>query len=120
MPSFTQKVSSSLLFRRKIPYEYLIYYLTRVERVSLYIFIVFTRVLGIRCEEKLSKTKTIKIFYLFSFVETPFYLFSFVETPLKFTIAKLSIRKLTFSSVLIILLPALMKFQAYGSKALRF
>ena len=76
------------------------------------------------------------------------YLFSFVETPRKFIIAELSIRKLGFSSVLIILviiivivllalimvllllvivllviilivLLALMKIRAYGSKALQ-
>ena len=43
------------------------------------------------------------------------YLFSFVETPRKFIIAELSIRKLGSSSVLL----ALMKIQAYGSKALQ-
>ena len=45
---------------------------------------------------------------------------SFVETPRKFIIAELSIRKLGSSSVLIILvvLLALMKIRAYGSKAL--
>ena len=42
-------------------------------------------------------------------------LFSFVETPRKFIIAKLSIRKLGSSSVLL----ALMKIQAYGSTALQ-
>ena len=50
------------------------------------------------------------------------YLFSFVETPRKFIIVELSIRKLGSSSVLIILLTvllALMKIQAYGSKALQ-
>ena len=46
------------------------------------------------------------------------YLLSFVETPRKFIIAELSIRKLGSSSVLIILL-ALMKIRAYGSKALQ-
>ena len=58
-----------------------------------------------------------------------FYLFSFVETPRKFIIAELSIRKLGFSSVVmiqlivyiivLIVLLALMKIQAYGSKALQ-
>ena len=47
------------------------------------------------------------------------YLLSFVETPRKFIIAELSIRKLGSSSVLIILLLALMKIRAYGSKALQ-
>ena len=49
------------------------------------------------------------------------YLLSFVETPRKFIIAELSIRKLGSSSVLIIMivLLALMKIRAYGSKALR-
>ena len=52
------------------------------------------------------------------------YLFSFVETPRKFIIAELSIRKLGPSSVLIIwlvliVLLALMKIRAYGSKALQ-
>ena len=49
------------------------------------------------------------------------YLLSFVETPRKFIIAELSIRKLGSSSVLIILLVllALMKIRAYGSKALQ-
>ena len=48
------------------------------------------------------------------------YLFGFVETPRKFIIAELSIRKLGSSSVLIILLLlALMKIRAYGSKALQ-
>ena len=42
----------------------------------------------------------------------------FVETPRKFITAKLSIRKPGSSSVLIILL-ALMKIRAYGSKALQ-
>ena len=52
-------------------------------------------------------------------------LFSFVETPRKFTIAELSIRKLGSSSVLVIpliiplVLLALMKIRAYGSKALQ-
>jgi hypothetical protein len=41
----------------------------------------------------------------------------FVETPRKFITAKLSIRKPGSSSVLIIL--ALMKIRAYGSKALQ-
>ena len=51
------------------------------------------------------------------------YLLSFVETPRKFIIAELSIRKLGSSSVLIILLIillALMKIRAYGSKALQY
>ena len=39
-------------------------------------------------------------------------LYSFVETPRKFVIAKLSIRKLRSSSLL-------MKIRAYGSKALK-
>ena len=43
------------------------------------------------------------------------YLFIFVETPRKFIIAELSICKLGSLSVLIIL--ALMKIRAYGSKA---
>ena len=50
------------------------------------------------------------------------YLLSFVETPRKFIIAEFSIRKLGSSSVLIILalvLLALMKIRAYGSKALQ-
>ena len=47
------------------------------------------------------------------------YLLSFVETPRKFIIAELSIRKLGSSSVLIIILLALMKIRAYGSKALQ-
>ena len=54
------------------------------------------------------------------------YLLSFVETPRKFIIAEPSIRKLGSSSVLIILaekyqivLLALMKIRAYGSKALQ-
>ena len=53
------------------------------------------------------------------------YLFSFVETPRKFIIAKIPIRKLESSSVLIILiiimliLLELMKIRAYGSKALQ-
>ena len=42
-----------------------------------------------------------------------------VETPRKFIIAELSIRKLGSSSVLIIVLLALMKIRAYGSKALQ-
>ena len=50
------------------------------------------------------------------------YLLSFVETPRKFIIAELSIRKLGSSLVLIIpllVLLALMKIRAYGSKALQ-
>ena len=45
------------------------------------------------------------------------YLFTFVEKPRKFIIAELSIRKLGSSLVLIIILLALMKIWAYGSKA---
>ena len=56
------------------------------------------------------------------------YLLSFVETPRKFIIAELWIRKLGSSSVLIVrlghiisavVLLALMKIRAYGSKALQ-
>ena len=55
--------------------------------------------------------------------------YNFVQTPRKFIIAKLSIRKLGSSSVLIIIIIstdedpnilALMKIRAYGSKALRY
>ena len=45
------------------------------------------------------------------------YLLSFVETPRKFIIAELSIRKLGSSLALVLL--ALMKIRAYGSKALQ-
>ena len=54
---------------------------------------------------------------LFVGEKTFFVKLSFVETSRKFIIAELSIRKLGPSSVLIILL-ALMKIRAYGSKAL--
>ena len=52
------------------------------------------------------------------------YLFSFVGTTRKFIIAKLSIRKLGSSSVLILallllVLLALMKIRAYGSESLQ-
>ena len=55
--------------------------------------------------------------FLYVCMVNTIYLFSFVETPRKFIIAELSIRKLGSSSVLIIL--ALMKIRAYGSKALQ-
>ena len=56
--------------------------------------------------------------FLYVCMVNTIYLLSFVETPRKFIIAELSIRKLGSSSVLIILL-ALMKIRAYGSKALQ-
>ena len=59
-------------------------------------------------------TKNVISFLYVCMVNT-IYLFSFVETPRKFIIAELSIRKLGSSSVLL----ALMKIQAYGSKALQ-
>ena len=62
------------------------------------------------------------ISFLYVCMVNTIYLFSFVETPRKFIIAELSIRKLGSSSVLIILLIvllALMKIRAYGSKALQ-
>ena len=52
------------------------------------------------------------------FKTATFLLVKLVETPRKFIIAELSIRKLGSSSVLIILL-ALIKIRAYGSKALQ-
>ena len=68
--------------------------------------------------------KTVESFLYVCMVNT-IYLLSFVETPRKFIIAELSIRKLGSSSVLIIVLIsfvvllALMKIRAYGSKALQ-
>ena len=62
------------------------------------------------------------ISFLYVCMVNTIYLFSFVETPRKFIIAELSIRKLGSSSMLIILLIvllALMKIGAYGSKALQ-
>ena len=61
------------------------------------------------------------ISFLYVCMVNTIYLLSFVETPRKFVIAELSIRKLGSSSVLIILLLllALMKIRAYGSKALQ-
>ena len=60
------------------------------------------------------------ISFLYVCMVNTIYLLSFVETPRKFIIAELSIRKLGSSSVLIIiLLLALMKIRAYGSKALQ-
>ena len=51
------------------------------------------------------------ISFLYVCMENTIYLLSFVETPRKFIIAELSIRKLGSSSVLIILLLALMKIR---------
>ena len=62
----------------------------------------------------------LKISFLYVCMVNTIYLLSFVDTPRKFIIAELSIRKLGSSSVLIILvLLALMKIRAYGSKALQ-
>ena len=55
--------------------------------------------------------------FLYVCMVNTIYLLSFVETPRKFIIAELSIRKLGSSSVLVLL--ALMKIRAYGSKALQ-
>ena len=60
----------------------------------------------------------IVISFLYVCMVNTIYLFSFVETPRKFIIAELSIRKLGSSSALLLLL-ALMKIRAYGSKALQ-
>ena len=57
------------------------------------------------------------ISFLYVCMVNTIYLLSFVETPRKFIIAELSIRKLGSSSVLVLL--ALMKIRAYGSKALQ-
>ena len=56
--------------------------------------------------------------FLYVCMMNTIYLLSFVDTPRKFIIVELSIRKLGSSSVLIVLL-ALMKIRAYGSKALQ-
>ena len=57
------------------------------------------------------------MWYTIIILHNVFFLLSFVETPRKFIIAELSIRKLGSSSVLVLL--ALMKIRAYGSKALQ-
>ena len=55
------------------------------------------------------------ISFLYDFMVNIKLKYNFVETPRKFIIAELSIRKLGSSSALL----ALMRFRAYGSKALR-